>query len=89
MVRQLYGSRSGRAVRDMNNSFGTRANLYTKFCSNPRESVRDHAKIRMFTRTIVIVIMGNVRVGTLSFNGIMHYVIPRELNHVKKAMGGA
>ena len=33
--------------------------------------------------------MGKVRVGTLSFKGIIHYVIPRESDHVKEVMDGA
>ena len=59
------------------------------YVSNPWESVRDHAKIRMFTRTIVIVIMGNVRVGTLSFKRNHALCNTTRINHVKEAMGGA
>ena len=65
-------------------SFGIRANLCTRPCSMSGERVKDHAKMKMFTRTMAIVIMGNVRVGTLSFNGIIVYVLPRSLAHVKE-----
>lgn len=58
-------------VNETSSSFGIRAYLYTRLCSDPSESVNDHKKTNVFTTNSVIVIMGNVRVGTLSLSGIM------------------
>ncbi len=88
MVRILYGSRSGLMVAATRSSFGISAYVCTRRCPKPSARVADQRKTNVFTSTIVIVIMGNVRVGTLSFSGIIFYVVlPRSFSHVKETTG--
>jgi hypothetical protein len=76
MVNILYGNNSYRDSIERSSSLGIKAYLLIKFLSTSGESVRDQAKIKIFTRINVIVIIGKVWVGTLSFNGIIEYSLP-------------
>ena len=77
-------------MNDAMNSFGTRPKyVYSIAPAEAWSMMCCHTKIMIFTKIKPSVIMGNVRVGILSFSGIIQLIsLSRNSNHVKKRATG-